>query len=168
MLANGGILCLGSDCAMNINLVVLPEAVTFARLDSKPKVLSALARVFAAAYGLDEGATLELLEQREALGSTGFGRGIAIPHCRSSGVRRPTLALIKLETPCEFGSPDAIPVGLVFGLVSPENAGATHLHALAAISRMTRDETMVQMLNEAATPEELYALLTNQFLLDAA
>lgn len=153
---------------MNINLVVLPEAVTFARLDTKTKVLGALARVFAAAYRLDEGATLELLEQREVLGSTGFGRGIAIPHCRSPQVRRPTLAIIKLEAPVDFGSPDAIPVGLVFGLVSPENAGATHLHALAAISRLTRDETMVQMLSEAATPEELYALLTNQFLLDAA
>jgi nitrogen PTS system EIIA component len=153
---------------MDINLVVLPEAVTFARLDTKPKVLCALSRLFAQAYGLDETLTLESLQQREMLGSTGFGRGIAIPHCRSTQVRRPTLALIKLEAPCDFGSPDAIPVGLVFGLVSPENAGATHLHALAAISRLTRDETMMQMLMEAATPEELYALLTNQFLLDVA
>jgi nitrogen PTS system EIIA component len=153
---------------MDINLVVLPEAVTFARLDTKPKVLCALSRLFAKAYGLDETLTLESLQQREMLGSTGFGRGIAIPHCRSTQVRRPTLALIKLEAPCDFGSPDAIPVCLVFGLVSPENAGATHLHALAAISRLTRDETMMQMLVEAATPEELYALLTNQFLLDAA
>jgi nitrogen PTS system EIIA component len=153
---------------MDINLVVLPEAVVFSRLDTKTKVLGALARVFSVAYNLDETATLELLEQREMLGSTGFGRGIAIPHCRSAAVRRPTLALVKLEAPVDFGSPDAIPVGLVFGLVSPENAGATHLHALAAISRLTRDETMVQMLTEAGTPEELYALLTNQFLLDAA
>jgi nitrogen PTS system EIIA component len=153
---------------MDINLVVLPEAVTFARLDTKSKVFTTLARTFAAAYGLDDIATLELLEQRELLGSTGFGRGIAIPHCRSTGVRRPTLAIIKLEAPVDFGSPDALPVVLVFGLVSPENAGATHLHALAAISRLTRDEAMMQMLMEAATPEELYALLTNQFLLDAA
>jgi PTS system nitrogen regulatory IIA component len=153
---------------MDINLVVLPEAVTFARLDSKPKVFAALAASFAAAYGLDEAAVLEGLEQREMLGSTGFGRGIAIPHCRFAGVKRPTLVLIKLETPVDFGSPDAVPVSLVFGLVSPENAGATHLHALAAISRLTRSEAMVQLLMEAETPEGLYALLSNQFLQDAA
>ncbi len=153
---------------MNINLVVLPEAVIFARLDAKAKVIAALAAAFAEAYGLDEAAVLEGLEARELLGSTGFGRGIAIPHCRFAGVKRPTLVLIKLETPVDFGSPDAVPVSLVFGLVSPENAGATHLHALAAISRLTRSEAMLQLLMEAETPEGLYALLTNQFLQDAA
>jgi PTS system nitrogen regulatory IIA component len=153
---------------MDINLVVLPEAVTFARLDSKPRVFAALAASFAAAYGLDEASVLDGLEQREMLGSTGFGRGIAIPHCRVTGIKRPTLAVIKLEAPVDFGSPDALPVSLVFGLVSPENAGATHLHALAAISRLTRSETMLQMLMDAETPEGLYALLTNQFLKDAA
>lgn len=153
---------------MDINIVVLPEAVTFARLDAKAKVFAALAASFAATYGLDEAAVTEGLEQREMLGSTGFGRGIAIPHCRSTRVKRPTLALIKLETPVDFGSPDAVPVSLVFGLVSPENAGATHLHALAAISRLTRDEAMMQLLMDAETPEGLYALLTNQFLQDAA
>ncbi|MGY6550741.1 MAG: PTS sugar transporter subunit IIA [Erythrobacter sp.] len=153
---------------MDINLAILPEAVTFARLDTKAKVLGAVARSFASAYGLDEAETLERLEQREVLGSTGFGRAIAIPHCRSTGVKRPTLALIKLEAPVDFASPDALPVALVFGLVSPENAGATHLHALAAISRLTRDEAMMQTLMDAATPEELYTVLTNQFLRDAA
>ncbi len=153
---------------MNINLVVVPEAVTFARLDAKPKVFAALAASFAKAYGLDEAAVLEGLETREMLGSTGFGRGIAIPHCRLAGVKRPTLVLLRLESPVDFGSPDAVPVSLVFGLVSPENAGAVHLHALAAISRLIRSEAMVQLLMEAETPEGLYALLTNQFLQDAA
>ena len=153
---------------MNINLVVVPEAVTFARLDAKAKVLAAIAASFAKAYGLDEAAVLEGLETREMLGSTGFGRGIAIPHCRLAGVKRPTLVLLRLESPVDFGSPDAVPVSLVFGLVSPENAGATHLHALAAISRLIRSEAMVQLLMEAETPEGLYALLTNQFLQDAA
>jgi nitrogen PTS system EIIA component len=153
---------------MDINIVVLPEAVTFARLDTKHKVFAALAASFAATYGIDAGEVADGLEQREMLGSTGFGRGIAIPHCRSGQVKRPTLALIKLEAPVDFGSPDAVPVGLVFGLVSPENAGATHLHALAAISRLTRDEAMLQLLMDAETPEGLYALLTNQFLQDAA
>ncbi len=153
---------------MDTNFAILPDAMIFARLDAKARVLAALAQSFASTYGLDETDTLERLEQREVLGSTGFGRGVAIPHCRSTGVKRPTLVVIKLEMPVDFGSPDAIAVSLVFGLVSPENAGATHLHALAAISRLARDDAMRQNLLDAASPEELYALLTNQFMLDAA
>ena len=107
-------------------------------------------------------------EAREALGSTGFGRGVAIPHCRSKDIRRPSLAVIRLDTPIDFAAADARPVSLVCGLVSPENAGATHLHALAAISRLTRDETMLQMLADAPDTEAVYALLTNQFQRDAA
>ncbi|PKP64392.1 MAG: transcriptional regulator [Alphaproteobacteria bacterium HGW-Alphaproteobacteria-7] len=153
---------------MDVNLALSPQAIAFARFDSKPKVLSKIAQLLADAYGLDVGEVLEGLEAREALGSTGFGRGVAIPHCRSKTVRRPSLALIRLEAPIDYAAADALPVTLVCGLVSPENAGATHLHALAAISRLTRDETMLQMLADAPTTEAVYALLTNQFLRDAA
>lgn len=153
---------------MDINILMQSEAVRIADLDSKPRVLEALADVFAEAYGLDREAVLEGLGEREALGSTGFGRGVAIPHCRVDQVSRPTAALIRLANPCEFGAADAVPVNLVFGLVSPENAGAAHLHALAAISRLSRDEVMLQALSDAEEPEALYAMLTNQFLRDAA
>lgn len=153
---------------MDVNLALSPQAIAFARLDSKPKVLARTAQLLAAAYGLDEIEVLENLEAREALGSTGFGRGVAIPHCRSKDIRRPSLALIRLDAPLDYAAADSRPVTLVCGLVSPENAGATHLHALAAISRLTRDETMLQMLADAPNPEAAYALLTNQFLRDAA
>lgn len=153
---------------MDVNLALSPKAIAFARLDSKPKVLAQTAQLLAGAYGLDAGEVLENLEAREALGSTGFGRGVAIPHCRSKAVRRPSLALIRLEQPIDFAAADSRPVSLVCGLVSPENAGATHLHALAAISRLTRDETMLQMLADAPTTEAVYGLLTDQFLRDAA
>jgi len=158
---------------MDVNIVTRPEAVALARSGNgagptKHAVLTELADLFGAAYGLNSIEVLEGLEQREALGSTGFGRGIAIPHCRSADVKRPTLALLKLETQCDFESADAEPVTLVFGLVSPENAGATHLHALAAISRVLRDEAMLQALHEADDADALFALLTNQFLRDAA
>jgi nitrogen PTS system EIIA component len=159
---------LGISIKMDVNLALSPQAILFARLDTKPRVLAATAQLLAGAYGLDEGEVLENLETREALGSTGFGRGVAIPHCRSKDVRRPSLALIRLETPIDFAAADARPVTLVCGLVSPENAGATHLHALAAISRLTRDEATMQMLADAPTTEAAYALLTNQFLRDAA
>ncbi len=153
---------------MDVNLALSPQAIALARLDSKPKVLQRTAEVLAEAYGLNADAVLESLESREALGSTGFGRGVAIPHCRSKDVRRPSLALIRLETPIDFAAADSRPVSLICGLVSPENAGATHLHALAAISRLTRDEAMLQMLADAPDAEAIYALLTDQFLRDAA
>jgi PTS system nitrogen regulatory IIA component len=161
-------LSIGIRNNMDVNLALSPQAIAFARLDSKPKVLSKIAQLLADAYGLDVGEVLEGLEAREALGSTGFGRGVAIPHCRSKTIRRPSLALIRLEAPIDYAAADALPVALVCGLVSPENAGATHLHALAAISRLTRDETMLQMMADAPTTEAVYALLTNQFLRDAA
>lgn len=153
---------------MDVNLALSPQAIAFARIDTKPKVLAQIAQLLAGAYGLDASEILENLEVRETLGSTGFGRGVAIPHCRSKHVRRPSLALIRLEQPINFAAADALPVTLVCGLVSPENAGATHLHALAAISRLARDETKLQLLSDAPTTEAVYALLTNQFVRDAA
>lgn len=153
---------------MDVNLALSPQAILFDRIDSKPKVLAALAELLAGAYGLDQNEVLENLEAREALGSTGFGRGVAIPHCRSKDIRRPSLALIRLEAPIDFAAADALPVTLVCGLVSPENAGATHLHALAAISRLTRDEAKLQMLADAPTTEAAFTLLTEQFERDAA
>ena len=153
---------------MNVNLALSPHAIQFARIDSKPKALAATAQLMGHAYGLAPAAVLESLEAREALGSTGFGRGVAIPHCRSNAIRRPSLALLRLDTPIDFAAADALPVTLVCGLVSPENAGATHLHALAAISRLARDEAMLQMLADAPDTEAVYALLTDQFERSAA
>ena len=153
---------------MAVNISLVPEAIGFARLANSHQILSRLSDTFAEVYGLDASEILDGLEQREALGSTGFGRGVAIPHCRSNGVTRPTVALLKLEQPVDFKAADAIPVSLVFGLISPENAGATHLHALAAISRMVRDEAMLSALLDAPDADALFALLTNQFLRDAA
>ncbi|MEQ5788127.1 PTS sugar transporter subunit IIA [Erythrobacter sp. NFXS35] len=153
---------------MDVNLALSPQAIAFDHIDSKAKVLGAIAQLLADAYGLDRSEVLESLEAREALGSTGFGRGVAIPHCRSKDVRKPSLALIRLEQPLDFAAADAQPVTLICGLVSPENAGATHLHALAAISRLARDEAKLQMLADAPDAEAVYALLTNQFERNAA
>ncbi|MEP3422545.1 MAG: PTS sugar transporter subunit IIA [Erythrobacter sp.] len=153
---------------MDVNIKLVPEGVVIARPESTRQILQQLSALYANVYGLDGDVILEGLEQREALGSTGFGRGVAIPHCRSTAVKRPTMALLKLEQPVDFRAADAIPVSLVFGLVSPENAGATHLHALAAISRLVRDETMLSGLTDAVDSDAMFAVLTNQFLRAAA
>lgn len=138
-----------------------PEAVKSVTATGKPEILALLAEHFAEVYGLDAAMVLEGLEEREKLGSTGFGRGAAIPHARLEELGSPKVALLRLEEPCDFGSADGMPVDLVFGLLSPANSGATHLHVLAAISRLVRDEEVHRQLAEAPDNAALYALITN-------
>jgi PTS system nitrogen regulatory IIA component len=153
---------------MNALFKLLPDAVWVDSRPDKPAILAALADRFAQVYDLDRDAVLDALEEREALGSTGFGRGVALPHARLEGLARPVAALLKLTGPVEFGSADRMPVNLAIGLLSPANAGAAHLHALAALSRMVRDIDMHRALTEAVDTDTLYALLTNASDRDAA
>ncbi|MFT4053192.1 MAG: PTS sugar transporter subunit IIA [Novosphingobium sp.] len=145
-----------------------PEAVITLDADSKDIILDRLAARFATVYGLDHQAVLARITEREQLGSTGFGRRIAIPHARMAGLTRPVAVFMRLASPVEFEAADGMPIDLVFGLLSPEGAGATHLHALAAISRMMRDERMHEALLAAPGTEALYSLLSNVIDRDAA
>ena len=147
---------------------IKPEAVAIIDAADKHAILHKLSETFAASYGLDADLVLEHLEERERLGSTGFGRGVAIPHARMPGLQRPVAALLKLRQPIDFAAADGLPVDLVIGLISPENSGATHLHALAAISRLMRDERVHEALSDAPNKEALYGLLTNATDRDAA
>lgn len=146
---------------MNVHFLLDPSAVEIVSAKSKQAILELLADRFAASYGLDPIAVLERLQERESLGSTGFGRGVAIPHVRVDGLRRPVAALLRLEEPVEFAAADGMPVDLVFGLVSPEHSGVGHLHALAAMSRLVRDERVHDALNEASDSDALYGLIAN-------
>ena len=145
-----------------------PEAVAIIDAADKQAILERLSETFARSWGLDAAQVLEHLEERERLGSTGFGRGVAIPHARFPGLQRPVAALLKLRHPADFASADGLPVDIVVGLLSPENSGATHLHALAAISRLMRDERVHEALSDAPDAEALYGLLTNATDRDAA
>lgn len=151
-----------------MHFLLEPTAVAIVSAKSKDAILEALAGRFAASYGLDADEVLERLNERESLGSTGFGRGVAIPHARIEGPNRPVAALLKLAEPVQFDAADGLPVDLVFGLVSPEQCGATHLHALAAISRLVRDERIHEALSEAPNVEALYGLVSNAADRDAA
>jgi PTS system nitrogen regulatory IIA component len=153
---------------MSALFTLLPEAVGTIRADSKPAILDQLAARFAGVYGLDAAEVLERIEERERLGSTGFGRGVAIPHARHADIARPVAVFLRLESPVGFDAADDMPVDLIFGLLSPEQAGAAHLHALAAISRMMRDERMHEALSQATSDEALYSLLSNVIDRDAA
>lgn len=153
---------------MTALFTLMPEAVDTIAVDSKQAILERLAERFAGVYGLDKVLVLERIEEREKLGSTGFGRGVAIPHARIPDLNRPVAIFFRLDAPVAFDAADGMPVDMIFGLLSPESAGAAHLHALAAISRMMRDETMHAALAEAPGAEALYALLVNGIDRDAA
>ena len=156
------------ELVMTALFTLLPEAVATIRADGKQAILRELAGRFADVYGLDAATVLAGLEDREKLGSTGFGRGVAIPHARVPDLGRPVAAFLRLESPVIFDAADAMPVDLVFGLLSPEQAGTAHLHALAAISRTMRDEHMHAALMQATDAEVLYGLLSNVIDRDAA
>lgn len=145
-----------------------PQAVRVVRAETKQQIIAELATCFGTVYALDTAHVLERIEERETLGSTGFGRGVAIPHARIETLTRPVAAFFRLEHAVDFDSADGMPVDCVFGLLSPEQAGATHLQALAAISRLMRDDRMHEKLTSAPDADALYALLVNVIDRDAA
>src|ERR1700712_4530678 len=146
---------------MTALFTLLPEAVGTISADGKTAIIDQLAARFASVYGLDRANVLARIEERERLGSTGFGRGVAIPHARLDGLDMPVAGVFRLKAPVVFDAADDMPVDLVFGLLSPAQAGAVHLHALAAISRMMRDDRMHAALSQAPGDEALYGLLSN-------
>lgn len=146
---------------MTALFTLLPDAVGTIRAETKAGILAELADRFARLYDLDRDLVLERIGERERLGSTGFGRGVAIPHARIPDLARPMAVFLRLTAPVAFDAADDMPVDLVFGLLSPEQAGAVHLHALAAISRMMRDERMHAALTAAPDDDAVYALIAN-------
>jgi PTS system nitrogen regulatory IIA component len=133
--------------------------VTGLRANAKKTLLQLLAAKIANANGLDDRRVFETLLERERLGSTGFGGGVAIPHGKLAGLPRVTGLLAKLETPIEFGALDSQPVDLVFVLLAPEGAGADHLKALARVSRAFRDRALVEKIRGSTSADAIYAML---------
>jgi PTS system nitrogen regulatory IIA component len=154
--------------AMITHFTFAPEAVGLADVATKQAAIEAMATLFSRVYDIDLALLTERLNEREAMGSTGFGRGVAIPHARVPGLKRPAAAFLKLARPIDFDSVDGAPVNLVFGLISPEQSGVSHLHALAAISRLMRDESVQASLLAASREDELFGVLSNVIDRDAA
>ncbi|HYZ47741.1 MAG TPA: PTS sugar transporter subunit IIA [Sphingomonas sp.] len=118
--------------------------------------------------GLAAREVTDRLLERERLGTTGFGGGVAIPHGRLAGLETIRAAFVRLEKPIDYGAIDDLPVDLVFMLVSPEDAGADHLKALAQVSRRLRDRAFVAKLRGAGSTDALYALFASAETRDAA
>ena len=136
---------------------VLPKL----RVSGKKQALQELAKRAATLTGLPERQIFDVILERERLGTTGVGGGIAIPHGRLPKLDRIYGIFARLEQPIDFESIDEQPVDLIFMLLAPETAGADHLKALARVSRMLRDRTVTEKLRGSDSREALYALLTD-------
>ena len=146
-----------------------PEAVkVVAAASSKKRVLHDMAQLAGNCYDMRAEVLLEALLEREKLGPTGVGNGVALPHARSMDVGRVCGAFILLESPVDFGSVDKLPVDLIFGLFAPENAGVDHLKALAIVSRTLRDSSICAKLRANPDQQTLFTILTENQKIQAA
>ncbi|MDE3115665.1 MAG: PTS IIA-like nitrogen regulatory protein PtsN [Pseudomonadota bacterium] len=148
---------------MEITDLLAPEAVTPAlKVQGKKQLLQELAERAAELTGLPERRIFETLTERERLGTTGMGQGIAIPHGRLAGLEKITGLFTRLDPAIAYDAVDDQPVDLVFLLLAPEGAGADHLKALARVSRLLRNQAVCEKLRATTDPEVLYSLLTER------
>lgn len=146
---------------MEITDLITPAAVIpNLRATSKKQALQDMAKKAAEITGLHERAIFDVLLERERLGTTGVGNGIAIPHGKLPAMEKLYGLFARLEKPIPFESIDEQPVDLIFLLLAPETAGADHLKALARVSRLLRDKGVCEKLRGTDNADALYALLT--------
>lgn len=154
---------------MQVVDILKPEAVkVIASCTSKKRLFHDLGELAENCYGLSTTHVIDALIEREGLGPTGVGQGIALPHARIAGVDRVVGMFLRLEKPLNFDAVDRQPVDLVFALLAPENAGVDHLKALALVSRTLRNPSICAKLranNDAAT---LHTILTEHHATQAA
>ncbi|MCA0448822.1 MAG: PTS IIA-like nitrogen regulatory protein PtsN [Proteobacteria bacterium] len=143
-----------------VDILVPNGVVANSRATSKKQILQDLARKAAELTGAEERAIFDVLLERERLGTTGVGNGIAIPHGKLGGLKRLWGVFARLEKPVDFEAIDEQPVDLVFLLLAPEGAGADHLKALAKVSRLLRDRRICEKLRGSEKSDALYALIT--------
>jgi PTS system nitrogen regulatory IIA component len=143
-----------------IDLITPESILPNLRAGSKKQALQELARKAAELTGQHERAIFDVLLERERLGTTGVGHGIAIPHGKLPSLDRVYGVFARLERPIDFDAIDEQPVDLMFLLLAPESAGADHLKALARVSRLLRDGSMCEKLRGCDNADAIYALLT--------
>jgi PTS system nitrogen regulatory IIA component len=145
---------------MTITDLVAPEAITSAlKVNSKKQALQELASRAATLTGQNDRAIFDVLMQREKLGTTAVGYGVAIPHGKLAKLDRLFGLFARLERPVDFEAMDGQPVDLVFLLLAPEGAGADHLKALARIARLLRDQDVAKKLRASRDAQAIYSVL---------
>ena len=154
---------------MEFSNLLKPEAIRiFSSVSSKKRLLHDIAGIAEACYQTDYSQTVEALMERESLGPTGVGGGIALPHARLEQLDTVVGAFVLLENPVEFDAIDKQPVDIVFGLFAPKSAGVEHLKALALVSRTLREQSIVAKLRSNPKPSTLYTILTEPANVQAA
>lgn len=142
-------------------LLVQDGIVLKSGASSKRQALHVVASAAAQAMGLDEVRVFDALMEREALGSTGLGSGVAVPHARLAGLDRVRAVFVRLDTPVAYDAVDDRPVDLMFALFAPPRDGAEHLRALAAVSRALRSSELREQLRQAHTSDAIHALFVS-------
>ena len=146
---------------MDLSKLLVPASVrVMSQLTSKKRLFQELGEVAAQAYGLTAAIAIDGLQERESLGATGVGNGIALPHARLENLDRITGLFIRLEKPLDYESVDRQPVDLIFALFAPKDSGVDHLKALALVSRTMRDPSVCAKLRANHDPAKIYAILT--------
>ena len=131
------------------------------KADNKSQLLHEMSIKLGHHENIDAQVVEDAMIEREKLGSTGYGAGVAFPHARIEGAKRVKAYFAKLSNPVEFDAVDGLGVDLIFMLVSPEDSGADHLEALAALSKAMRNKTLCAKLRKATTKDEIYKILTH-------
>lgn len=154
---------------MNFAKLLTPQAVkVLSSTNSKKRLITELGDLAQSIYGLESAKVVEALLAREALGPTGVGRGVALPHARVEGLEEVSGLFVLLEKPVDFGSVDRLPVDITFALFAPVNAGVEHLKALALVSRTLRDASICAKLRANHSADTLYTILTEAEAVKAA
>ena len=154
---------------MELSKLLMPGAVRFiGQLTGKKRLFQELGEIAAQAYGLNASVATDGLQERESLGATGVGHGIALPHARLDDLDRIVAVFLRMEKPLDYDSVDRQPVALIFGLFAPKESGVDHLKALALVSRTMRDPGVCAKLRANTDPAKLHAILTEARTMQAA
>ena len=154
---------------MEFSNLLKPEAIRIlSSVSSKKRLLHDLAGIAETCYRTDYSSAVEALIERESLGPTGVGGGIALPHARLENLDHVVGAFILLESPIDFEAIDKQPVDVVFSLFAPKSAGVEHLKALALVSRTLREQSTIAKLRSNPDPTTIYAILTEPAKVQAA
>ena len=146
---------------MEIAKLLAPGAVrVVGQISSKKRLFQELGEMVASSYNLTAAIAVDGLQERESLGPTGVGHGIALPHARLDDLDRIVGVFLRLEKPLDYDSVDRQPVDLIFALFAPKDSGVDHLKALALVSRTMRDQQVVTKLRANTDPAKLHAILT--------
>ncbi len=154
---------------MELSSILQPSAVkVLTNLSSKKRLFQELGEIAASNYKIDSSAAFAALQDRENLGPTGVGHGVALPHARLRGLETVVGCFLRVEKPFDFDAVDKQPVDLVFALFAPEDSGVEHLKALALVSRTLRDQAICAKLRANSDSATLHALLTDSLSNKAA